>query len=111
MCTSSEVNGLSPAAGASGVAAASLAGPDYRDGTAFPPDGRDGERDTKRVVPALEVQVGRPLARTPCDSVACSAPAAVSVSLRADWAPHFYCAEHWPAMDAMLRERGHTLRF
>lgn len=98
MSTSSEINGLLSAART------------YC-GAVFPQDGQDGECDSKRVVPALEVQVGRPLDRTPCEGLACRAPAAVSVSIRADWAPHFYCAEHWPAMDAMLRERGHRLSY
>lgn len=98
MSTSSETNGQPCASRASG-------------GAVITQDGQDGERDAKRVVAALEVQVGRPLDRTPCDGLACSSPAAVSVSMRTDWAPHFYCAEHWPAMDAMFRERGHTLTF
>lgn len=73
--------------------------------------GLDRERDPKRTTPALEVQVGRPLDCTPCDGSDCSSPAVVSVTLRADWAPHFYCAEHWPAMHAMLRDRDHKLTY
>lgn len=98
MCTSSELNASLPAAEAPAVSAVSRTGPDR-------------ERDAKRATPALDVQVGRPLDRTPCDGLDCNSPAVVSVTLRADWAPHFYCAEHWPAMHTMLRERGHTLTF
>jgi len=79
------------------------------DSATVAPAALDGEMT--RAAPPLDVQIGRPLDRTPCDGLSCGYPAAVSVTLRAEWAPHFLCAEHWPAMRTMLRERGHKLTY
>lgn len=96
--TSPEANGAHAEIDVSGITSATLTG-------------MARAREVARAAPPLDVQVGRPLDATPCDGLSCSFPAAVSVTLRAEWAPHFLCAEHWPAMRTMLRERGHKLTY